>query len=222
MTEKKWLIFQLMCAIEQIHSVDGLTHGDIKPDNILVTSYDWLYLGDLHPYKPVEVMDDNLKRYNKYFGHLDNNARCYLAPERWVTPPQTVKDSAKMAPSMDIFSAGCVIAEIICDGMPLFDLPRLQNYRRGGLDLREELSKRIEDTTMVELLLKMLARDPEQRPSASECLQEWIRKVFPGTFSSVFFQIGAAFQRVSYLYSDNRIALVRYHIDTIFEKCFNI
>ena len=93
MVEKKWLIFQLMCSLEQIHSIPGLTHGDIKPDNILVSSYDWLYLADLHPYKPVVVMDDNLKRYNKYFGYLDNNIRCYLAPERWLTSPQTLEDS---------------------------------------------------------------------------------------------------------------------------------
>ena len=140
MIEKKWLIFQLMCAMEQIHST-GLTHGDIKPDNILITSYDWLYLADMHPYKPKVVMDDNLKRYNKYFGYLDNNSKCYLAPERWITPPQTLEEFAhvEMAPSMDIFSAGCVIAEILSDGLPLFDLPRLQSYRRGDLNLREEL-----------------------------------------------------------------------------------
>ena len=44
-----------------------------------------------------------------------------------------------MAPSMDIFSAGCVITEILSDGLPLFDLPRLQSYRRGDLNIREEL-----------------------------------------------------------------------------------
>ena len=123
--EKKWLVLQLLCSLEQMHS-SGLTHGDIKPDNILVTSFDWLYLVDIHPYKPVMVMDDNLKKYNKYFGYLDNNHRCYLAPERWLTPPQKVEDSVTtMAPAMDIFSAACVIAEIFSDGLPLFDLPKL-------------------------------------------------------------------------------------------------
>lgn len=98
-----------------------------------------------------------------------------------------------MAPSMDIFSAGCVIAEILSDGEPLFDLPRLQSYRRGGLDLREELNKRIDDTNMLELTIKMLARDPSDRPSAAECLTEWCQKIFPSTFGSVFMHIGAAF-----------------------------
>ena len=27
---------------------------------------------------------------------------------------------------------------------------------------------------------------------------------------------------MSYLYSDNRIALIRFHIDSIFEKCFGV
>ena len=118
-----------------------------------------------------------------------------------------------LAPSMDIFSAGCVIAEILSDGLPLFDLPKLQNYRRGGFNLREELTRRIEDPILVELLLKMLAREPTERPSAQECLTEWGQKVFPDSFSGLFFHLGAAFKRVSYLYSDNRIALIRFHVN---------
>ena len=37
----------------------------------------------------------------------------------------------------------------------------------------------------------------------------------------MFFHIGAALQRTSSLYSDNRISLIRYHVNSIFEKCFN-
>ena len=122
---------------------------------------------------------------------------------------------------MDVFSAGCVIVEILSDGMPLFDLARLQNYRRETLDLREELCKVIEDDDIVNLVIKMLARDPAQRPTAKTCLREWSNKAFPDTFKSVFFHIGAAFQRMSTLYSDNRISLIRYHINSVFEKCFN-
>ena len=66
----------------------------------------------------------------------------------------------------------------------------------------------------------MLAKDPAQRPTASQCVDEWCEKVFPETFRSVFYHIGAAFQRTPYLYSDNRISLIRYHINEIFAKCF--
>ena len=144
-------------------------HGDIKPDNVLVTSYDWLFIADMTTYKPLMVMDDDLKTYNMYFGDLDNNTRCYIAPERWLTPPQTVEDAnnqTKLDPSVDVFSAGCVIAEILCDGIPLFDLPRLQKYRRDELDLQDDLFKRIEDVEIVNLLLEMMNRDPSARPTA--------------------------------------------------------
>ena len=43
--EKKWLVFQLMCAIAQVHSVK-MVHGDIKPSNILITSFSHLFLAD--------------------------------------------------------------------------------------------------------------------------------------------------------------------------------
>ena len=51
--EKYWLIFQLLCGLVQLHSIPQMAHGDLKPDNILVTSYDWLFLVDINPLKPV-------------------------------------------------------------------------------------------------------------------------------------------------------------------------
>ena len=87
--EKKWLVFQLLCAVAQIHS-EKMVHGDIKPSNIMVTSYNQLLITDQVPYKPVYLSEDDLKQYNLYFGELDNNLRCYIAPERFhpdVTEP---------------------------------------------------------------------------------------------------------------------------------------
>jgi len=55
-----------------------------------------------------------------------------------------------------------------------------------------------------------------------QCLVEWNQKVFPDSFSNLFFHMGAAFQRLSYLYSDNRIALIRYHINAVFKNCFGV
>ena len=39
--------------------------------------------------------------------------------------------------------------------------------------MREELSKHIDDPILVDLTMKMLARDPAERPSAADCLAEW-------------------------------------------------
>lgn len=68
----------------------------------------------------------------------------------------------------------------------------------------------------------MLARDPAQRPTASECLSKWCKQVFPESFGSLLFHLGSAFQRLAYLYSDNRIALLRFHVDAIFKQCFDV
>ena len=82
LVEQKWFIFQILCAISQIHNEDVI-HGDIKPDNFLVTSFNHVFLTDMVCYKPTFVKGDDLKRYNLYYGELENNQRCYFAPERF-------------------------------------------------------------------------------------------------------------------------------------------
>lgn len=71
----------------------------------------------------------------------------------------------------------------------------------------------------------MIDRDPAKRPNITSCLDEWNSKVFPQSFSKVLFHLGASFQRVSHLYSDNKISLLRYHLNSIYETSaghFNI
>jgi phosphoinositide-3-kinase regulatory subunit 4 len=60
-----------------------MVHGDIKPSNILITSFNQLLITDQVPFKPAYIREDDLKTYNLYFGELDNNQRCYIAPERF-------------------------------------------------------------------------------------------------------------------------------------------
>lgn len=81
--EKIWLIFQLLCAVAQVHGED-MVHGDIKPENIMVTSYSQLFLTDIKPYKPAYIAVDDLTSRRRFFGELDNQTRSYLAPERFL------------------------------------------------------------------------------------------------------------------------------------------
>ena len=64
---------------------------------------------------------------------------------------------------MDVFSAGAIIAEILMDGVPLFDFARLQSYRKGVYDPEPELRKRIFDSKIVDLILSMINRDASMR-----------------------------------------------------------
>ena len=50
-TEKRWLVYLLLRAAAQCHG-KGVCHGDIKSENVLVTSGNWVLLTDLAPFKP--------------------------------------------------------------------------------------------------------------------------------------------------------------------------
>lgn len=52
--EKKWMVFQLLTALSQAHFY-GVCHGDIKCENVMVTSWNWIYLADFASYKPVSI-----------------------------------------------------------------------------------------------------------------------------------------------------------------------
>ena len=51
MIEKKWIVFQLLCAVSQIHN-ESFVHGDLKPENVLITSFNQVYVTDIVSYKP--------------------------------------------------------------------------------------------------------------------------------------------------------------------------
>ena len=85
--EKKWLSFQLLSTIRDCHA-QNIYHGDIKTENILVTSWNWLYLTDFSSaYKPAHLPEDNPADFSFYFD-LSGRRTCYLAPERFLASGQ--------------------------------------------------------------------------------------------------------------------------------------
>lgn len=199
---------------------------------MLVTSYNQLYLTDLVSYKPTYFRDDDLKHYNHYFGELDYNQRCYFAPERFRSRELQLHDDSlknynKLEKSMDIFSLGCVIAEIFMDGAVLFDLGKLQQYRKSkDVDaflpkIKGDLERKIPDPAVVDLILRMIDIEPSKRPQIDDAIQEWNTKVMPRSFSRVFFQLSSSFVRPQYLYSDLKISMLRKYMPSIWRTCFD-
>ncbi|KAJ3310175.1 Serine/threonine-protein kinase, partial [Gonapodya sp. JEL0774] len=137
--EKKWFAFQLLQAVDGAHG-KGICHGDIKAENVLVTAWGWVYLVDFAPFKPAVVPDDNPTDFSFFFDSSTRRA-CYLAPERFVTPASVATTGSKLEPTMDVFSVGCVIAELFLDGHPLFTLAQLLRYRDGTYDPSVEINK---------------------------------------------------------------------------------
>lgn len=154
MVEKKWIAFQLLNALRDARN-RKISHGDIKSENILVTSWNWVYLSDFASYKPTYLPLDDPSDFSFFF---DTSGRrtCYIAPERFYTAATNPEISAKkfklamdenegkrdgkVNEAMDCFSAGCVIAELFLEGAPLFTLSQLFKYREGEFSVESYLS----------------------------------------------------------------------------------
>lgn len=81
--EKKWISFQILNGLYQIHN-KGKCHGNIKLENILLSSNSSVFLCDMAPYKPAYIHEDDVGSFTYYFGGSSNVNSCYLAPERLV------------------------------------------------------------------------------------------------------------------------------------------
>lgn len=113
--EKRWITFQVLYALSQCHKV-GVCHGDIKLENITVTSWNWVLLVDFASFKPTFLPDDNPADYS-YFFDTSRRRICYIAPERFTNVTldnncmfnEMPCNSGELTPAMDIFSTGYVL-----------------------------------------------------------------------------------------------------------------
>jgi phosphoinositide-3-kinase regulatory subunit 4 len=184
--EKKWLAFQLLCALRDCHARD-IYHGDIKAQNVLVTSWNWLYLTDFSSaFKPVMLPDDNPGDFS-YFFDTSGRRTCYIAPERFYASGEAPPQHASMTWAMDIFSVGCVIAQMFLES-EIFSLAQLYKYRRGEYDPVITHLSVISDRDVREMIAHMIQLDPEKRYSADQYLEFWKGKVFPSYFYNFLHQ----------------------------------
>ncbi|KAF3791532.1 putative serine/threonine-protein kinase [Nymphaea thermarum] len=215
--EKKWIAFQLLYAVKQCHE-NGVCHGDIKCENVLVTSWNWVYLADFASFKPTYVPDDDPSDFSFFFD-TGGRRRCYLAPERFFEHGAEIQSSqdAPLKPSMDIFSLGCVIAELFLEGQPLFELSQLLAYRRGQYDPGPYLEK-IPETGIRRMILHMIQLDPELRLTAESYLQNYSSVVFLSYFSPLLHDF---FSCLVPLDSDTRVAMAQSAFPEIHKQMTN-
>lgn len=79
--EKKWIAFQILLSLQQAHK-HKVCHGDIKLENIMITSWNWVILTDFASFKPTYLPDDNPADFS-YFFDTSRRRTCYIAPERF-------------------------------------------------------------------------------------------------------------------------------------------
>uniref|UniRef100_A0A4W4HC45 non-specific serine/threonine protein kinase n=1 Tax=Electrophorus electricus TaxID=8005 RepID=A0A4W4HC45_ELEEL len=227
--EKKWIAFQILNAVDQAHK-SGVRHGDIKTENVMVTSWNWVLLTDFASFKPTYLPEDNPADFN-YFFDTSRRRTCYIAPERFVDGSMFGTESDQTIPlvdltsnsqrtrgelkqPMDIFSAGCVIAELFTEGVPLFDLSQLLAYRKGHFQTEQVLMK-IEDQNIRELVAQMVQREPEKRLTAEDYLKQQRGKAFPDIFYTFLQPYMAQFAKETFQSADERVLVVRKDLDNI-------
>ncbi|XP_046805255.1 cyclin-dependent kinase 20 isoform X3 [Lucilia cuprina] len=99
--------FSLMMlkGIEYLHSLD-IIHRDIKPANLLISENEIL-----------KISDFGLARL--YFPEEESRLYSPQVSTRWYRAPEILWGSQKYGPPVDMWAAGCVIAEML-RGVPLF------------------------------------------------------------------------------------------------------
>ncbi|RUS22693.1 hypothetical protein BC937DRAFT_87736 [Endogone sp. FLAS-F59071] len=217
--EKKWITYQILCGVADAHA-HQVYHGDIKTENVQVTSWNWAYITDFASFKPTYLPEDNPADFSFFF---DTSSRrtCYLAPERFYKPGSDIdkrmselewgQKAGELTAAMDIFSVGCVIAELFLEGASIFSLSQLFKYRSSDYDPGPELDK-IEDDDIKALVKHMIQLDPTKRYTAEQYLNEWcdFYTAFPLTHHLPFSKLrrGAAFPQYFYTFLHQYISSV--------------
>ncbi|XVF24386.1 hypothetical protein REPUB_Repub13aG0123400 [Reevesia pubescens] len=148
---------QLLLGLEYLHK-NGIVHGDIKGENILLDKKGYIKLTDFGVFKKVVE-----------FAAV-NGAKSMKGAPYWMAP-EVIRQMPHSF-SSDIWSVGCTVIEM-ATGKP----PWSQQYQGvaalfyiGNSKMRPPIPEHLSFEAK-DFLLKCLQREPTLRPSASDLLQ---------------------------------------------------
>jgi serine/threonine protein kinase len=188
--ELRLMTLQLLQMYKDCHDC-GVSHRDVKPENILVTSHSYatgvpmLKLCDFECSKVFQNISSSQPPFHSYLGTVDMKYfRCWMAPEVARCFGNT---SSGYDHRSDIWSLGCVIAWITLEGQQaLF----CTTEERDKPEMRLACLARLEKFPLLQDLVdKMTKHQPENRITLEQAL------VHPALFSastvaSVFHSVG--------------------------------
>ncbi|OBG40172.1 serine/threonine-protein kinase [Mycobacterium sp. E3198] len=143
------IISQVAAALDAAHA-EGLIHRDVKPQNILVTPADFVYLVDFGIAQA--KADPRLTTVGTQIGTLN-----YMAPERFNAKVTT--------PAVDVYSLACVLYESLTGDAP-FAGDSLEHLVAAHLAVpppRPSAANARIPAALDEVVTRGMAKDPEDR-----------------------------------------------------------
>ena len=150
---------QMAEALNAAHAA-GITHGDVKPENILVRKDEY-----------VKLVDFGLAT-NVVMTSTDAGAGLLAGTLRYLSPEQLKGETSSQA--SDVFSLGLVLYEMTTGSRtPLGRSPRSKRRARSPHRNRSLHHAKCREflRNSIDLILKMLAKDSAARPSTAEVEQ---------------------------------------------------
>jgi mitogen-activated protein kinase 15 len=182
----RYIFWQMLCALKYLHSA-GVVHRDLKPANLLINSDASIKICD---FGLARAIDEELE---------PEDLTDYVAT-RWYRAPEILCSSTKYTAAVDIWAAGCILAELI-RGRALFpgqsehdqlelivsftgqpsqsDLDSMEsNFAQSTLSrLSYVKPKMVLESKLpgappeaIDLIKRLLRFNPAERPTAEECL----------------------------------------------------
>ena len=157
-----WVARQIASALAALHCSRWL-HGDVKPENVLVS-----------PQGHVTLIDLGLARK---LGSRECHGGDVLAGSLAYVSPESFLPAMALCGESDIYSLGVVLYELLT-GQPLFDEAdptrlALLHLREVPTDLREAALD--VPPALARLVMRMLAKDALRRPAAAEVMRQLTR-----------------------------------------------
>lgn len=121
--EQRWIAFQLLKALAECERA-GVCHGDLKCENVFVSSWNWVQIADFASFKPVYLPNVSVLFLNSFrnkiiylfikifsqdnpsdFSYFFDSSRrriCYIAPERFKADSSANAQQFSMLLSTDV------------------------------------------------------------------------------------------------------------------------